>query len=71
MQLAILCTSLTMAPKRTRSRGENHPKAVLTDREVELMRQLHEGEGWGYRRLAKKFDCPRNTAVDICNYRRR
>lgn len=36
--------------------GESHPSAKLTDHEVDLLLELHEGEGWGYRRLARKFD---------------
>lgn len=43
----------------------------LTDHEVELMRNLHEYHGFGYKRLAVKFDIPRRTVRDICNYRRR
>lgn len=49
-------------------RGENHPEAKLTDHEVELIRQFHEDEGYGYKRLAKKFETPIRTIRDICNY---
>jgi hypothetical protein len=35
--------------------GDSHPNAKLTDADVELLRALH-GEGWGYRRLAAKFE---------------
>lgn len=51
--------------------GESHPRAVLLDHEVEMMRELHEAEGFGYRRLAKKFEVPRDTVRDICRYRTR
>jgi hypothetical protein len=56
-----------------RLRGQAHPRATLTDHEVELMRELHEHltEPWGYRRLAAKFETPRATVVAICQYRRR
>jgi Mor family transcriptional regulator len=44
--------------------GEDHPCAVLTDRDIELLFQLHE-EGWGYRRLAAKFDCSKSLVRRI------
>ena len=50
--------------------GEKHYKADLTDHEVELVRQLHD-EGWGYRRLAKKFEIHRSTIQKICTFRSR
>lgn len=63
---------MTNPPKNTtkgRQQGETHSQARLTDREVELIRRLHEIEGWGYKKLAKKMDCPKRTIRDICNYR--
>lgn len=51
-------------------RGEDHPKANLTDHEVELVRQLHDS-GTGYKKLAAKFEQPLRTVRDICNYKRR
>ena len=50
--------------------GESHPKAELTDRDVELMRELRD-EGRSYRWLAKTFEIPKRTVRDIVNYRRR
>ncbi len=50
--------------------GENHPRAKLTDHEVEMIRQLHE-QGVSYRKLAKKFDVGKSTVSSICRYRRR
>lgn len=55
--------------------GSNHQNAKLTEREVELMRQMHEEyevghpKHWGYRRLAKKFGVGRTTVRTICNYK--
>lgn len=55
--------------------GEGHPRAKLSDRDVELMRTLHEAfpvghpEHVGYRRLAAKFECSREQCRDICNYK--
>ncbi len=48
-------------------RGENHPKAKLTDHEVELMRQMRE-QGYGYKKLSEKFETSVRTIRDICNY---
>jgi hypothetical protein len=42
--------------------GEDHPKAKLTDHEVDLIREMAEDRDengrrkWGRRRLARKFD---------------
>lgn len=53
--------------------GESHPRARLTDWEVELIRQLHEDleEPIGYRRLAAIFEVSKRTIRDVCAYRRR
>jgi len=51
-------------------RGENHPRATLTDGEVEMIRKLHE-QGLGYKRIASKFECGVRTVRDIVSYRRR
>lgn len=49
-------------------RGDDHPKAKLTNREVELMRQLHEEDSLGYKKLSKIFETHVDTVRDICNY---
>lgn len=54
-----------------RRRGEDHHFAVLTDAQVERIRQMHEGGGWSYGRLAAKFDVAKSTVFDICTHRRR
>lgn len=51
-------------------RGEDHPQAKLTDHEVELLRQMFD-EGFGYKKLAKKFEAPIRTIRNICNYKTR
>lgn len=51
--------------------GQDHQRALLTDAQVEAMRDRHEHDGVGYRRLAREFGVPRSTARDICSYRRR
>ncbi|HCE08102.1 MAG TPA: hypothetical protein DEQ40_05785 [Oxalobacteraceae bacterium] len=50
--------------------GEDHPKAKLTDREVELIRSLRE-EGWTYQAISDKLETPRSTVQMICQYTRR
>jgi ribosome-binding protein aMBF1 (putative translation factor) len=51
-------------------RGQNHPKATCSDHEVDLIRRMHEC-GWGYKKLAQKFEMPVSTIRDICKYRTR
>jgi len=51
--------------------GEDHANAKLTDREVELIRTLHEVDGMSYSLLAKKFEISKSTVADICRYQRR
>jgi ribosome-binding protein aMBF1 (putative translation factor) len=51
--------------------GEDHQAAVLTDAEVELVRELREAGGWTYDALAEKFGVGKSTVADICTYRRR
>ena len=50
--------------------GDSHHNAKLTDHEVELLRAMH-GEGWGYRRLAAKFEVSKSLARDIVKGKRR
>lgn len=41
--------------------GDSHHNAKLTDNDVELLRAMHR-EGWGYRRLAAKFEVSKSHA---------
>lgn len=50
--------------------GEDHPRAVLTDAEVELMLELRS-EGHSLAWLGKKFDVHKGTAAKICRGDRR
>lgn len=45
--------------------GESHPRAVLSDHEVELLLELR-GEGYSYEWLAKKFEIHKQTVAKIC-----
>ena len=54
--------------------GEDHPRAKLTDHEVELIRELYETRAeWGgsARKIAEKFEVSKSTVVMIANYQRR
>lgn len=50
--------------------GEDHPNAKLTDREVELMRTMHE-QGAGLTELARGFEVQKKTVWKIVTYRAR
>lgn len=50
--------------------GEDQTGAKLTNSEVELFWSLR-GEGWGYGRLAAKFEISKGHARDIIKGRRR
>lgn len=50
--------------------GESHPRAVLTDREVDLMLALRD-EGYSYAWLARKFEVSKGCVWKICVGRRR
>lgn len=56
-----------------RRSGENHQFAVLTNGEVELIRQLREDDPvtWTWDRLVEKFEAGKRTIRDICAYKRR
>lgn len=55
--------------------GEDHPRAKLTNHEIDLIRELAEERDargrrvWGRRRLARKFDCSTWTIQSILEER--
>lgn len=51
--------------------GESHPRARLSDHEVDLMRTLHEEYHMGYTELAEKFECSVSGTAKLCRYERR
>jgi hypothetical protein len=51
--------------------GEGHPRAKLSDEQVEEMRQLYEQGDHGYRRLSTLFGVPKRTVRDIVLLKRR
>lgn len=50
--------------------GEAHPRARLSDEDIDLIRELHEA-GVGYRTIAAKFETSKSTVRDIVKCRRR
>ena len=50
--------------------GDSHHNARLTDNEVDALLELH-GEGWGYRKLAAKFEVSKSLVRNICKGRAR
>jgi len=51
--------------------GSSHHNARISDDVVDKIRDLHEDEAIGYRRLAKMFNLTRSCVQKICNYERR
>ena len=54
-----------------RRAGEEHPNAILTNEEVELLRHLREVDGLTYAALAAKFEISKSSVAKICQYARR
>lgn len=50
--------------------GESHPRAVLTNHEVDLLLELR-AEGLSYGRLAVIFEVHKGTVAKICSGQRR
>ncbi len=63
---------MAVKPWRTNERGyrigEDHPRAVLTDHEIELIRDLHELYNIPVRVIADKFGIHVRTAYKIVGY---
>ena len=51
--------------------GESHPRARLSDAQVDEMRTLHEEKGRSYAWIAMRMKIPVATAKKICRYERR
>lgn len=53
--------------------GQGHPRAKLTDADIDMIRALHEdGDSpLGYRQIARKFEVSVRTVRSICAYKRR
>lgn len=51
--------------------GETHPRAQLTDEQVDRIRDLHEDHDLTYDQLAALYSVPKSTIASICQYRTR
>lgn len=48
--------------------GESHPRSKLSNKDVDLIRELAD-DGMSYQRIAEKFDCARSTVQAIVECR--
>ncbi|MBK8772289.1 MAG: hypothetical protein IPM06_17955 [Rhizobiales bacterium] len=57
--------------------GESHPRAILTDADVDTIRAMHEDEGKGYKTISKYMTqikgrrISRGLVWKVCKYRTR
>lgn len=51
--------------------GETHPRAKLTDRQVDELRDMYEEESWSISHLAQWFGLSVSTVHSIVTYRTR
>lgn len=51
--------------------GEKHHNARYSDELIDKIREMHEDQGLGWRRIAKMLNMPMDTVKKICLYERR
>ena len=51
--------------------GSSHHNSTIPDELIDTIRDLHEDDALGYRKLAKMFNMSINTVRKICTYERR
>ena len=51
--------------------GEGHPRATISDADVKRMRDMHEFDGVGVRRIARLMGLRHTTVARILAYSRR
>lgn len=66
-----LCCKYVAINELGRRIGEGHHNAILSDAEVDLLRDLREIDGLSYRVLAEKFEISKWAVGRICRYERR
>lgn len=63
--------SFIVVNEKGRRIGESHPRARLSDHEVDLMLTLREEYHMSYGMLAAKFECSKSSVAKLCKYERR
>lgn len=71
IRLAYTESAYASAQKRRFRCGETHHRATISDALVRAVRDAHEHEGLGYRRIAARFGLTRDEVRRLCLYRRR
>lgn len=51
--------------------GEAHPRALLSDEEIELIRAIYEEGFLGYKKIGRAFGVSKSYVQNIVTYRRR
>lgn len=51
--------------------GSSHHNSRISDETVDLIRELHEDQKMGYRKIAQKLNICRHFVAKICRYERR
>lgn len=51
--------------------GETHHRATVPDATIQEIRDLHELEGWGYRRIAVALGLRHTYVAKVCAYQLR
>lgn len=51
--------------------GDGHPRTTITDADVKRMRDMHEFDGVGVRRIARLMGLRHTTVARILNFSRR
>jgi DNA invertase Pin-like site-specific DNA recombinase len=51
--------------------GSSHHNARLSDETIDQIRDMHEDQSYGYRKIAKLLGLSRHVVAKICRYERR
>ena len=57
--------------RKGRQFGQNHQNAVLTDAEVDLIRDLYDEGFYSYTQLARMFEVSKGCVGHLVHFRRR
>jgi len=51
--------------------GSSHHNCTVSDETIEKIRDMHEYDGMGYRRIARALNLSKSFIAKICRYERR